>query len=261
MSSGLSEATRPLLAPALALAALAAMAALGGVTALAAAPASAQEPDSIPTPVPVDSVVVAPGVPVVTAPLQDTAPRPMTPRGAFIRSMILPGWGQSAFGSYFRGGVFFAGWAGNWFMNFRNHTRLDEAEHRYGMRVGELRDSLVASCFQPVDYLPGGSVDEQTCGPGAPNRDSVLAWIEGNGLVDAAVRNDEAGNDLRKLVRSREQQREDWIAWSIFWILASGVDGYVTAHLADFPATIDVDPARDGSVSFRMTVPLWRREP
>ena len=55
---------------------------------------------------------------------------------------------------------------------------------------------------------------------------------------------------------ARTQQREDWIAWSIFWILASGIDGFVTAHLADFPADIELSPERDRSLRLEVRVPL-----
>ena len=203
-------------------------------------PAIAQVPDSIG--VPVDSVIIAPAVPVAAVPAEgDTTPRePLSPRSAFIRSMILPGWGQAEFGSYLRGGVFFAGWAGNWFMNFKNVVRLNEARDRYDLRAGELRDSLVTT---------------------SPNPDSMRAVLDTTDLLDLTIRADSAGNDLRKLVRGRKQQREDWIAFTIFWILASGVDGYVTAHLADFPATIDVETGMDGGFSLRLEVPVGRRRP
>ena len=208
--------------------------------ALLPSPAFAQVEDSIG--VPVDSVVVTPGVPVAAVPVDgDSVLRePLSPRSAFIRSMILPGWGQAEFESYVRGGVFFAGWAGNWFMNFKNAVRLNEAKDRYALRAGELRDSLVST---------------------SPNPDSVRTLLEETDLLDTTVRADSAGNDLRKLVRGRKQQREDWIAFTIFWILASGVDGYVTAHLSDFPATIDVETAMDGGFSLRLEVPMGRRRP
>ncbi|HUG41150.1 MAG TPA: DUF5683 domain-containing protein [Longimicrobiales bacterium] len=205
-----------------------------------ATPAAAQEPDTIP--VPVDSVVIAPDVPVAALPGQGDAAQgqPMSPRGAFVRSMVLPGWGQAAFGSHLRGGVFFAGWAGNWFMNFKNVVRLDEARDRYRLRADELRESLLAA---------------------SPDPDSLAMVLDTTDLLDRTIRADDLGDNLRKLVRARKAQREDWIAWSIFWILASGVDGYVTAHLADFPATIDVEPERDGGVSLRLEIPFGRRRP
>jgi hypothetical protein len=218
------------------------LAALAGPLALAhVTPAGGQEPDTT-APV-IDSVVVTPEVaPTVVPANPDTLPEPpMSPRGAFIRSMIVPGWGQSAFGADFRGGIYFAGWAGNWFMNFRNFVRLDDARERFDLRSDQVRDSLIVTSTNP---------------------DSVRAELEGDPTVlDAAIRADGVGNRMRKLVRAREQQREDWIAWSIFWLLASGVDAYVTAHLSDFPATIDIEPQRDRSVSLRLEVPLPGRRP
>ncbi|MGH7555350.1 MAG: hypothetical protein ACREMQ_20295, partial [Longimicrobiales bacterium] len=38
---------------------------------------------------------------------QDTLRGP-SPRGAFLRSLLIPGWGQASVGSYTRGGIFFA---------------------------------------------------------------------------------------------------------------------------------------------------------
>ena len=206
--------------------------ALAAVAALAA-PAAAQEPDS--TMVPVDSVIVSPDVPLATAVEVVPAATPMSPRGAFIRSMILPGWGQAAFDAHFRGGVFFAGWVGNWFMNFRNAVRLSEAKDIYGMRKRELADSLIAV---------------------SPNPDSTAAAIAENGVGEQVIFADAPANLWRKRVRAREEQREDWIAWTLFWILASGVDGYVTAHLSDFPAAIDLEPEGGGAVTVRFEVPV-----
>ncbi len=210
----------------------------------APAPASAQTVDT--TQVTVDSVIVTPGArPVVTDPPPDSAPQPMTPRGAFIRSMVIPGWGQAAFDRPVRGGVYFAGWAANWFMIFRNQVRLDEARFRFDRRVEQIETALIA---------------------GSPNPDSMRAVLDSvPSVLEAAVRADEGlgntGNNLRKLVRGREQQREDWIAWSIFWVLASGVDAYVTAHLSDFPADIDVRRNPDRSLSVGLELPLPRGTP
>ena len=197
--------------------------------AASAAPAAAQVDTTY---TPVDSVVVMPGADVAVAQAADTTVLPMSPRGAFIRSMVLPGWGQSAFDSYFRGGVFFAGWAANWFMNARNYARLDNARDRYALRTDQVTDSMLVAGI-PQDSIPL--------------------------LLDVALETDTIAEELDQLVRAREQQREDWIAWSIFWILASGVDGYVTAHLADFPASIELEPNADRSMSLRVEVPLPRR--
>ncbi len=206
---------------------------------LAASPLRAQVGDT--SQVPVDSVIVTPETTVEVEPAAGDTVRPMAPRDAMIRSMLVPGWGQAAFGSNFRGGIYFAGWAGNWYMNFRNAVRIHTAEELFDRRRSEIVDSLVAA---------------------APDPDSMRAQIDSfPNVVDTAVRADSTGNDLRKLVRGRKQQRQDWIAWSIFWVLASGVDAYVNAQLSDFPATIDVEPAgyRAVSVGVRLAVP--RRRP
>jgi hypothetical protein len=193
----------------------------------------------------IDTVVVAPEAVAGVGEAPEVV-MPMSPRGAFIRSMVIPGWGQSAFGAYTRGGIYFAGWTGNWFMNFKNHVRLSEARNRLDLRTAQVRDSLI---FSPPE-------------PGAPpNPDSMRAVLDTTDLLLATVRQDPIGSDLQGLVSSREQQREDWIAWSLFWILASGIDAYVTAHLADFPATIELEPNLDRSVSVRIDVPLPRRRP
>jgi hypothetical protein len=193
----------------------------------------------------IDTVVVAPEAVAGVGEAPEMV-MPMSPRGAFIRSMVIPGWGQSAFGAYTRGGIYFAGWTGNWFMNFKNHVRLNEARNRLDLRTAQVRDSLI---FSPPE-------------PGAPpNPDSMRAVLDTTNLLLATVRQDPIGSDLQGLVSSREQQREDWIAWSLFWILASGIDAYVTAHLADFPATIELEPNLDRSVSVRIDVPLPRRRP
>jgi hypothetical protein len=193
----------------------------------------------------IDTVVVAPEAVAGVGEAAEMV-MPMSPRGAFIRSMVIPGWGQSAFGAYTRGGIYFAGWTGNWFMNFKNHVRLNEARNRLDLRTAQVRDSII---FSPPE-------------PGAPpNPDSMRAVLDTTNLLLAAVRQDPIGSDLQGLVSSREQQREDWIAWSLFWILASGIDAYVTAHLADFPATIELEPNLDRSVSVRIDIPLPRRRP
>jgi hypothetical protein len=205
-----------------------------------AAPGTAQVTDTSQTPV--DTVIVTPGAdPVVVDTAVDSVRAPTSPRGAFIRSLILPGWGQEAFDAHVRAGVYFLGWAGNWYMNIRNYSRLGDIRNRYDVVREEIRDSLIAEL---PDSLQDDGIDDVT--------------------LDQAVRADTTsggGNELRKLVRARVQQREDWIAWSIFWLLASGVDAYVTAHLSDFPAAIDVRPNRDRSVSVRLEVPLPRRRP
>lgn len=65
---------------------------------------------------------------------------------------------------------------------------------------------------------------------------------------------------LRSLIKSREAQRQDWISYTLFLTLASGVDAYVAAHLQDFPATISAGPRPDGAYQLKFTVPTRRRQ-
>jgi hypothetical protein len=165
-------------------------------------------------------------------------PTPISPGGAFLRSVLLPGWGQAHFDAYVRGGIYFSGWVGNSFMNFKNQVRLREARNRLDLRTMQVRETLIA---------------------GAADPDSMRAVLDTTQALALAVRDDAIGSHLHDLVRSREQQREDWIAWSLFWLLASGIDAFVTAHLADFPAAIDMEPHVDGSLSIGVHVPWPRR--
>ena len=43
-----------------------------------------------------------------------------------------------------------------------------------------------------------------------------------------------------ELEQIRRQQREDWFAFSIFFLLLCGADAFVAAHLADFPEPLVV---------------------
>jgi len=53
--------------------------------------------------------------------------RRVTPRGAFIRSLVLPGWGQSEVGAPERGAIYFALEAGSLWMVYKSQQKLEEA--------------------------------------------------------------------------------------------------------------------------------------
>jgi hypothetical protein len=90
------------------------VAALLGVLALAA-PAAAQDP--APPPPPPPAAPAAPPPPELER----------SPRGAFLRSVAVPGWGQAWVGSPVRGGVYFAMEAGALWMTYKSHRKLREA--------------------------------------------------------------------------------------------------------------------------------------
>ncbi len=114
---------------------------------------------------------------------------PISPGGAFFRSLAIPGWAQVELGSEVRGAVYFLAWSTSLVLWARTQQRLDHAR--------------------------------RTLGEDDP------------------------------LVESRTDQREDWIALTIFWALFAGADGWVTSHLYGFE---DVT-TRPGEVSFQVG---WR---
>ncbi len=62
------------------------------------------------------------------------------------------------------------------------------------------------------------------------------------GTVDplpSAIDADPAVESAFNLVEIRKQQREDWIAFSVFFLLLGGADAFVAAHLADFPDPLE----------------------
>lgn len=130
---------------------------------------------------------------------------PISPRGAFLRSLVLPGWGQSELGATGRGGVYFLLESGSLWMVLKSHQKLQEARRleTIARETGEIG---------PTAKLP--------------------------------------------LVRDRENQREDWITLSIFWLFFSGADAFVAAHLQDFDVHVNAVPRPGGGTELRATVPV-----
>jgi hypothetical protein len=158
----------------------------------------------------------------------DTVKR-FRPGTAFMRSLIVPGWGQFSVGAYKRG-VFFAAVQGtSYYMLFKTRDKLTRAEDRLETRTAVLRDSLIA-----IDDTVGLEA----------KLDTAQVLESGRALVD-----------------SRERQMQDWITYTIFFTLASGVDAFVAAHLADFPVRIEPEAQVNGSVNLRFSVPFPSRRP
>lgn len=159
-----------------------------------------------------------------------------TPAGALVRSLLIPGWGQAALGAYVRGSVYFGLQGASWFMLFKTIKKVGEASEIEARRVELARAEVLAAA------------------------DSTLrAQYEQNpALLEAAIDTIPSVAASRNLVGSRKEQREDWIAWVAFWTLASAVDAYVTAHLADFPARATVAPRPGGGFRIGVSVPARR---
>lgn len=169
--------------------------------------------------------------PLATRPsAQDLMP-PLTvsPGGAFLRAVLVPGWGHVAIGSYRRGGFYFALESLTAYTFLRTRHRLSEARARASLRESVVRADLAAE----------GITDPQE--------------------IQNRLDQDVALNGFQDLVDSREGQQEDLVAWGIFLLFLSGADAYVSAHLARFPAPIELQIAPVGSdraeVSFRIPLP------
>lgn len=161
-----------------------------------------------------------------------------SPAGAMARSMILPGWGQAATGSPKRGAFFLAVHAGNIFMITKTQGRLSDVRDREESLLELGRDSVRARAAE----------------------DTVLARkIANPDTLTARARSFPGVRQAANLVESREQQREDWIAFGLFWIFASGADAFVNAHLQDFPGQVRMTPLHGGGMRLRMDVPFGRR--
>jgi hypothetical protein len=165
-----------------------------------------------------------------TLAVRDTAEQRFPPSKALLRSLLLPGWGQFSVGAVKRGVFFAAAQGSSYYMLIRTNSRLSKAEDKLEGRRQEARDSILA--------LP-----PDTAAPDLELRvDSVATVIAANGLV-----------------RSRERHMQDWITYTLFFTLASGVDAFVAAHLADFPADVTAERRPNGTTQLRISVPFPSR--
>ncbi|HSJ07675.1 MAG TPA: DUF5683 domain-containing protein [Longimicrobiales bacterium] len=193
------------------------------IAAASVAPAAAQNVPAVPG----DSMPVADSIP----------PEAPLPRGAFIRALAVPGWGHMYIDEPRRAAVYFTLQA----------TSI-------GMLVKSLSDlGRVRDVYGPLDRAARDSLDMLMA------EDTVLAkQLENPDAYDRARLEYPGLNDARLLVRAREEHRQDWIVYTLFFTFAAAVDAYVTAHMKDFPAEFSAVPQLDGTVRLAMRVPMPR---
>jgi hypothetical protein len=170
--------------------------------------------------------------------VRDTTQRLIAPRTALFRSLLIPGWGQASVGAYKRGGIFFAAQTASWYMLLKTLGRLGDAQEIEKRRVAFVSDTLRAR--MAIDTVLANQLQD-------PAR--FQARVDGAATVV----------DIRKLIDSRKQQRQDWVTYTLFFTFASGVDAYIAAQLADFPATIEARPTTTGGMQVHFNVPLQRK--
>jgi hypothetical protein len=152
----------------------------------------------------------------------------ISPAGAFLRSALIPGWGHAVIGAQGRGAFYFAVESGSVFMVLKTQSRLSLARDRLALREAVVRRRLEAEGVEDPDALEAGLAED----------------------VKVA--------DLRGLEEARSSQREDWMALGIFFLLLGGADAFVSAHLADFPAPVEVNVQGDpgGRVEVGVSLPV-----
>lgn len=182
-------------------------------------------PDSLLGQVP-DTLRVPPDSIAPDSSLAEAEPQKMSPRGAFIRSALIPGWGHSEVGAFVRGGFYFGVEAASGFMIYKTQTRLSRTRAQLSMREEVVTARLEAQ----------GDMDPEE--------------------IEAALSEDPIVEDLRSLEVTRQEQREDWIALGLFFMLIGGVDGYVSAHLADFPVAVVIEPTPNRGMELGFSLPV-----
>lgn len=199
------------------------LAVLGVVSASFARPALAQNPaDPVPVrPPAADSLVQQ----AVADSLDD---RGVGPGGAFLRAVLMPGWGHASIGSHTRGGVYVAAQSGTLYMLVRTGSRRAAAERVVAQREALARERL------------------------------ALEGVTDPAEVALALDEDEGVQNARLLRRARQQQFEDWTALGIFLVLISGVDAFVSSHLQDFPQPVELQytPLPEGRMELGLRVPI-----
>jgi hypothetical protein len=165
----------------------------------------------------------AAGAPQDLAQASETAESPgPSAGGAFLRSMVIPGWGQAAAGSPGRGAFYFAVESFALWMVLKTNQLLGSASDILDMRRLDASERLMADPM--IDLL-----------------DLPTLLEEDLGVVSAL-----------QLEEIRRQQREDWIAFGVFFLLLGGADAFVTTHLADFPEPLEtvIRPLPEMGVEF-----------
>lgn len=150
----------------------------------------------------------------------------ITPGGAFLRSLVLPGWGHVIAGAPARGAFYFTAQAGAVWMLGKSIQGRREAQRFRAEEARIVRARHEAAGVSSLDSLAAFvRLDEE-----------VAAW---DGLID-----------------SRAQQVEDWIALGIFVMLLSATDAFVAGHLMDRPEplTLDVAPRPGGAWQFSVSL-------
>ncbi|MFL5594055.1 MAG: hypothetical protein ACJ785_05515 [Gemmatimonadaceae bacterium] len=145
--------------------------------------------------------------------VRDTTHKPpMSPRRAFLTSLLLPGYAQTVFGRDRAAMLFSIVEIGS--IGMARKAALDLREAR-----GLPRDSVVAT--YKTDPITGIAIIDPKTGLPTPDTYIVSRFTDDR-------------------IKARRTHYEDWIAAIVFNHLFAGADAYVAANLWDFNANIGV---------------------
>ncbi|MBX3133128.1 MAG: hypothetical protein KF689_07070 [Gemmatimonadaceae bacterium] len=142
---------------------------------------------------------------------------PITPRRAFLTSLVMPGVGQAALNRPYAGGVFLLVEALSLTMLHRSAEDL-----RLARRFS--RDSM----------------------PSAYQTDPVTGVVARDSLGNAIVTEWQRSRYSAGWVRTRRLHVEDWVAVLFFNHLFAGADAFVAAQLWDLPEKVSLRPTPFG---------------
>jgi hypothetical protein len=176
-----------------------------------------------------DTAVARTVAPRVDSARADSSRLKVQPRTAFIRSLLLPGWGQISAGATKSAAVFIGLQAASDFMLVKTIRKLNDAR--------SIERDSTAALFKAL----------------AAKGDTAAANLYKSNPTALNAALDSAG-PAHSLVVSRTKQREDWITLAVFWTLASAADAFVVAQLSDFPADVMVEPRSGGGMLLRIGI-------
>lgn len=187
--------------------------------------AHAQRPDSTVLRVPIPDIA-SPRARAVRPTRPEDIP-PVSPRRAFLYSLMLPGLGQAALDRRYTGAGFFL---------------VEAAALAMAHRSAE--DVRLAKAFK------GDSV------PLSYQTDPATGLVVRNAAGDPVVAAWKQSQSTTDLIKARNLHYEDWIAVIIFNHLVAGADAFVAANLWDFSAHVKMraSPLVRGGAAVSFTI-------
>ena len=229
---------------------LPALALVGTVAFAVPAGAGAQRPDSV-------AAAAAANDAARARPAQvDTVPRPpISPRSAFLSSVLLPGYGQSRLDRGQAGALFVIVEAISLAMIQKSAADLREARRfeNDSIVVGYTTSSSSPVLVNPTDPN-GGTYTPECYGNFAPTVRPTGLRVPVNGVQQPLFSVVCPTRFSTRLVQARRTHVEDWFALLIFNHLLAGADAFVAAHLWDLPARVSVSPGPGGGTVLSATV-------